>query len=133
MDHLLDTVLTGSIVIAYSFVASDDMTFLFQLLLLVTLAMMALSFLSFGATNEFQIAFYGIGPTEIRIGYIALNTFVFATGTTVFWWGVPAVLAGNVVTLVVLTWRTSAMLWEIDKSALRAAAAGPVVSESPTH
>ena len=35
---------------------------------------MAVSFLSFAATNQFQIAYYGIGPTEIRIGYVALNT-----------------------------------------------------------
>ncbi|MEZ5342150.1 MAG: hypothetical protein R2706_12085 [Acidimicrobiales bacterium] len=49
--------------------------------------MMALSFLSFAATNQFQIAFYGIGPTEIRIGYIALNTLVYFAGSEMFWWG----------------------------------------------
>ena len=75
---------------------------------------MAVSFLSFAATNQFQIAYYGVGPTEIRIGYIALNTFVFLAGTGVFRWGVPLVVALNLVTLVTLTAQTSRNLWRAD-------------------
>jgi len=119
MDHFLDTIFAGSVVIAYAFLAPGGTGFLFSLLLLVTMAMMAMSFLSFAATNEFQIAHYGIGPTEIRIGYIILNTVVFFTGNEVFWWGVPVVLALNVVTLVALVWQTHKKLWAIDKAALR--------------
>lgn len=119
MDHFLDTIFAGSVVIAYTFIGPANAAFLFQLLLLVTCAMMALSFLSFGATNEFQIAHYGIGPTEIRIGYIAVNTFVYYAGPTVFWWGLPLVLAVNVATLVTLAVRTSNRLWTIDKAAAR--------------
>ena len=92
--------------------------FLFSMLLLVTMAMMALSFLSFAATNQFQIAHHGIGPTEIRIGYIALNTFVFFVGNGVFWWGLPVVLGLNIVVLAGLAWRTQRDLWYIDKAAL---------------
>lgn len=115
MDHLLDLLFAGSVVMAYAFlVDSDWLRFLFLVLLLVTCAMMAVSFLSFAATNEFQIAFYGIGPTEIRIGYIALNTFVVFVGTRIFSWGVPVVLALNVVTFTVLVARTSRSLWRID-------------------
>lgn len=118
MDHFLDTLFAGSVVIAYSFLAPGGTGFLFSLLLLVTMAMMALSFLSFAATNQFQIAHHGIGPTEIRIGYIALNTIVFFTGNEVFWWGVPLVLALNVVVMVALVWQTHKQLWAIDKAAL---------------
>ena len=118
MDHFLDTIFAGSVVIAYAFLAPGGTGFLFSLLLLVTMAMMALSFLSFAATNQFQIAHYGVGPTEIRIGYIVLNTFVFFVGNEVFWWGVPVVLALNVAALVVLTWQTHKKLWAIDKAAL---------------
>ena len=118
MDHLLDLLFAGSVVMAYAFlVDSDWLRFLFLVLLLVTCAMMAVSFLSFAATNEFQIAFYGIGPTEIRIGYIALNTFVVFAGTEIFSWGVPAVLALNVVTFTVLVVRTSRSLWRVDYEA----------------
>ena len=115
MDHLLDFFFAGSIVIAYSFlVESEWLEFLFLILLLITCATMAISFLSFAATNQFQIAYYGIGPTEIRIGYIALNTFVFFVGTEIFSWGVPVIVALNAVAFLVLASQTSKNLWQID-------------------
>lgn len=114
MDHLLDLLFAGSIVIGYYFLAPEGTSFLFLLLLLVTCASMAVSFLSFAATNQFQIAYYGIGPTEIRIAYIALNTVVFFAGDQLFWWGLPAVLALNVFALIVLTWQTQKNLWALD-------------------
>ena len=115
MDHLLDLLFAGSIVIAYSFlVEAKWLEFLFLVLLLITCATMAVSFLSFAATNQFQIAYYGVGPTEIRIGYIALNTFVFFAGTAIFSWGVPLVVALNLVAFVVLATQTSTNLWRID-------------------
>lgn len=118
MDHLLDLLFAGSIVIGYSFlVQADWLVFLFLVLLLVTCATMAVSFLSFAATNQFQIAYYGIGPTEIRIGYIALNTFVYFAGTGIFSWGVPLVVAVNVAALLVLTVQTSRNLWRLDYEA----------------
>ena len=120
MDHFLDTLFAGCVVIGYWFLAPDreGMTFLFFLLLLVTMAMMALSFLSFAATNEFQIAHHGIGPTEIRVGYIAINTIIYFAGNEIFWWGLPLILALNVVVLVRLAWQSSNQLWAIDKAAL---------------
>ncbi len=115
MDHLLDFLFAGSIVIAYSFlVEAKWLEFLFLILLLVTCATMAVSFLSFAATNQFQIAYYGIGPTEIRIGYIALNTFVFFAGTAIFSWGVPVVVGLNVFAFVVMAAQTSRILWQLD-------------------
>ena len=118
MDHFLDLIFAGSIVIGYWFlVEARWLTFLFLILLLITCATMAVSFLSFAATNQFQIAYYGIGPTEIRIGYVALNTFVFFIGTDVFSWGVPVIVALNLVALLVLVAQTSRNLWRIDYEA----------------
>lgn len=118
MDHLLDFFFAGSIVIAYSFlVEADWLEFLFLVLLLITCATMAVSFLSFAATNQFQIAYYGIGPTEIRIGYIALNTFVVFVGTEIFSWGVPVIVGLNAVAFLVLAVQTSRNLWQIDYDA----------------
>lgn len=118
MDHLLDFLFAGSIVIGYSFlVEAKWLEFLFLILLLVTCATMAVSFLSFAATNQFQIAYYGVGPTEIRIGYIALNTFVFFAGTEIFSWGVPVVVALNVFAFLVMAAQTSRNLWQVDYEA----------------
>ena len=117
-DHLLDFLFAGSIVIGYSFlVEAKWLEFLFLILLLVTSATMAVSFLSFAATNQFQIAYYGIGPTEIRIGYIALNTFVYFVGTEIFSWGVPVIVALNLLAFGVLAAQTSQKLWRIDYEA----------------
>ena len=56
MDHLLDFLFQGSIVIAYSFlVRAEWLEFLFLVLLLIGSATMAVSFLSFAATNQFRI------------------------------------------------------------------------------
>ncbi len=118
MDHILDFVFAGSIVIGYSFLVEVWwLRFLFLILLLVTCGTMAVSFLSFAATNQFQIAYYGIGPTEIRIGYIALNTFVYFVGTEIFSWGVPLVVALNCAAFLMLTVQTSRNLWQIDYEA----------------
>lgn len=117
-DHILDLLFAGSVVIAYSFlVEAAWLQFLFLVLLLVTCATMATSFLSFAATNQFQIAYYGLGPTEIRIGYIVLNTFVTFVGTEVFSWGVPVVVGVNVAAFAVLATQTSRNLWRIDYEA----------------
>lgn len=117
-DHLLDLIFAGSVVIAYSFlVEARWLQFLFMVLLLVTCATMATSFLSFAATNRFQIAYYGLGPTEIRIGYVALNTLVAFAGTAIFSWGVPLVVLVNVLALGVLVNQTSRTLWAIDYEA----------------
>lgn len=118
MDHILDLLFAGSVVIAYSFlVQAEWLKFLFYLLLLVTTATMAVSFLSFAATNRFQIAYYGLGPTEVRIGYIAINTFVYFSGTDLFTWGVPVILALNVVAFIVMTLQASRTLWQLDYEA----------------
>ena len=94
---------------------------------------LAVSFLSFAATNEFQIAYYGIGPTEIRIGYIALNTLVSSVRSDarpvvdlrafraitpdwlVFSWGVPVVVA--LIAFAVMVLRASRHLWQINYEA----------------
>lgn len=118
MDHLLDLLFAGSMVIGYSFLVEVWwLDFLFLILLLVTCATMAVSFLAFAATNQFQIAYYGIGPTEIRIAYIALNTFVFFVGTEIFSWGVPVIVGLNVVAFLIMVVQTSRLLWSIDYEA----------------
>jgi len=117
MDHFLDLIFAGSIVIAYSLIAPDGMELQFNLLLLATTVMMGLSFLSFAATNKFQIAFLGVGPTEVRIVYIAINTILFFTGTAIFSWAVPLALVGNVIAIAYVAWRTQLHLWQVDAEA----------------
>ena len=117
MDHFLDFLFAGSIIIAFSFMAPAGMGWAFMGLLLTSLAMMAVSFLSFAATNQFRIAFFGVGPTEIRIGYLAINTVVYFAGTGIFSWSVPALLAGHDVALALVVHGVQKTLWRLDMDA----------------
>lgn len=116
MDHFLDFLFAGCFVIAYSFLA-PNMMFWFLGLLLTTGATMALSFLNFAATNKFQIAYHGIGPTEIRIAYVAINTVVFFATPAILSWAVPVLLVANIVGLFAMAYSTSKKLWAIDMEA----------------
>ena len=116
MDHFLDFLFAGCYVIAYSFLA-PNMSVWFLGLLLATGATMVLSFLNFAATNKFQIAFCGIGPTEIRIVYVAINTIVFVTGPAVLTWAIPLLLVANILGLAAMAYSTHKKLWAIDMSA----------------
>lgn len=118
MDHFLDTIFSGCIVVGYAFLAPGGTGFLFNLLLMVTMAMMALSFLSFAATNKFQVSHHGIGPTEIRISYVALNLVLYFFGNTIIWVGLPLVLGLNFIVLAMLVINTHRTLWAEDKAKL---------------
>ncbi len=84
MDHLLDLLFAGSIVIAYSFlVEARWLEFLFLILLLVTCATMAVSFVCFA-------------------------------GTDIFSWGVPVIVALNLAAFATMAAQTSRNLWRID-------------------
>ena len=43
--------------------------------------MMVSSFLDYGATGSFKITHLGLGPTEIRLAFIGLNTALIVFGT----------------------------------------------------
>ena len=75
---------------------------------------MANSFLSFAATNEFEIYHYGLGPTESRIGFIIINAYIAIYGFGHFHWIMPLVCLVTLALLVIYTWQIHKKLWEID-------------------
>jgi len=114
MDHFLDFVFMCSIFIGYSFlVEGTNKTFVF-LLIPVFGCFMASSFLSFGATGEFKITYFGTGPTEIRLWFIILNCLIIWLGSG---WiekllGIILILA--VAALCVVIYRTQKYIWQVD-------------------
>ena len=92
-----------------------------MVLLALTGGFMVSSFLSFAATNAFEIYFYGCGPTELRLVFIFLNTTIIYSGAEHFVWSVPATCAVCAVALAVVVWRAHRMLWEIDMQAKKQA------------
>ena len=74
------------------------------------------SFLCFAATNEFEIYFFGIGPTEIRIYFLALNGVIILLDPirAYFVICVPIYTGLLAVGLIVLVWKSHIKLWAID-------------------
>ena len=116
MDHFLDFVFQCALITAYYLVAPEDgpYGFWFMLLLGLTGGHMVHSFLSFAATNEFEIYFYGFGPTEARVGFIAINTFIIYTWPRFYEWTIPTLTVATALALVVLVYRTHRRLWALD-------------------
>lgn len=114
MDHFLDYVFMCCLVIAGYLFAPPSTQFWFVILLVIIPAFMVNSFLSFAATNEFEIYHHGLGPTETRIGFIAINTYITFFGTSQFYWILPLTCLICFVALVVYSWQIHKKLWALD-------------------
>lgn len=121
MDHFLDFLFQCGLIVAYALIAPVDqnMYWWFFGILAITSGYMVNSFLRFAATNEFEIYFFGIGPTEIRIYFIVLNTVIIVFDPTRKWFsvGVPIYTYLLAIGLVFLAWKSHAKLWAIDMEA----------------
>lgn len=114
MDHFLDYIFLCSILIGYSLLLPDHFKYILFFVLAFFGAFMVNSFLSFAATNEFKISYLGIGPTEVRIIFIAVNTLLIVFGKTYFARALPYVLGLSTFGLFVTVYRTQRDLWKID-------------------
>lgn len=114
MDHLLDFLFLNTLVIGYAIIAPAGMHYWFMAVMLLSGGLMVNSFLTFAATNQFEIYFNGFGPTEFRVLLIAANTLVSMTGTAHFAWTVPTVTVMFALGLAALTWRNHRLLWATD-------------------
>lgn len=115
MDHFLDYMFLLSYLIGYIFIFPEQDRHL-QFFTLATLsAFMVNSFLAFGVSNEFRISYFNIGPTEIRLIFIVVNTIVILANPARVGWLLPYILAATFVGLGVVVYRTQRSLWEIDK------------------
>src|SRR5918997_4604811 len=81
MDHLLDYVFLGSLVVGYAFILPERAHLNLLLVLAVFAGFMVNSFLSFAATGRFHISHLGLGPTEFRLALVLLNALVITYGT----------------------------------------------------
>lgn len=113
MDHFLDYIFLCSILIGYSFIVTDPSRHLLFFILAVFGAFMVNSFLSFAATNEFKISYLKIGPTEIRIIFIVINTLLIF-GKVYAKFVIPYILVIALLGLIVVVYRTQKHIWKID-------------------
>ena len=132
MDHFLDYVFMGALIVGYAIIAPAGMGLWFLVLLALSGGFMVTSFLSFAATNRFEVYHHGLGPTEFRVVLIGINTVLMYTGTGHFTYSVPVVCLVYLCALVPLVYRTHKQLWRIDMEAKRAADAA-AVGNAPSY
>ena len=114
MDHFLDYLFQSTIITGYLLIAPEGLTLYFIGMLVLSTGFMVSSFLSFAATNRVEIYFLGVGPTEIRVAIIALNTAIILLGTD--WWPVtvPIFFWCLTIGLTAMVWQTQRQLWQQD-------------------
>lgn len=114
MDHFLDFVFMCSALVGYALLFDGPSRTLFLVLVPVFGALMVNSYLSFAATNEFKITFLGLGPTEIRLTLILLNTAIIVCGVRFVEKALPFVWPVGLIVLAVVVYRTQKYVWRID-------------------
>lgn len=117
MDHFLDYLFLCSLVFVGYMISPAGLEIWYFALLVILGGFMVNSFLSFGATNEFQIYHYGIGPTEIRVVFICINAFIALVGTGSFPVILPIVTVICLAGLAVHTFQIQKRLWILDMQA----------------
>ena len=117
MDHFLDYVFLCSLVFVGYMISPVGLEIWYFALLIILGGYMVNSFLSFGATNEFQIYYYGFGPTEMRVVFILINTFIIFWGTDRFDVLLPGTVILCLVGLVINTYQIQKKLWRLDMQA----------------
>lgn len=124
MDHLLDFGFMASIIVGYALMFDGRERTVFLILVPIVGGFIVNSYLSFAATSEFKITFLGVGPTEVRLLLIILNTAIIIFGTGFVKTALPyapyVVGAG----LVFVVYRTQRYIWSIDMEDKRRRLAG---------
>jgi len=114
MDHFLDYIFLFSILIGYSFILPNQFNYILFFIMAMFGAFMVNSFLSFAATNEFKISYLGVGPTEVRLIFIVVNTLLIIFNKTYMAAALPYVLTFSVFGLFVVIFKTQKYLWKVD-------------------
>ena len=114
MDHFLDYIFLCSILIGYAILLPQARRAEMFFVMAMFGAFMVNSFLSFACTQEFRIAYMGIGPTEIRLLFIFNNTLLVLIGPDFLIRAIPYLVSASFFGLFVTVFRTQKELWHYD-------------------
>ena len=114
MDHFLDYIFLGSILTAYSFQVPPQLQFYGFLTALFIIGLMMNSYLAFSATNQFKIAYLGIGATEGRLLFILATTLIIIFGFKYLLIALPYLAAFSFLGLALVVFRKQRQIWKID-------------------
>jgi len=114
MDHFLDYIFLCLILLGYAFILPPTFDYTLLTILAIFGAFMVNSYLSFAATNKFKIHYLKIGPTEVRLIFIIINTLLIIFGKTYMAVALPYVLGFSFLGLILVVYRTQKKIWAID-------------------
>lgn len=112
-DHFLDYIFMSCLLIGYSLFIPDRYGVLFFIMMIYG-GFMVNSFISFAIKNQFQISYFGFGPTEARIGFIAVNTMLVIFGKVFLSQFLPHLMVIVFILLCVVVYKNQKILWKMD-------------------
>lgn len=116
MDHFMDYLFLCSVLTGYSFLVSDHNKYLLFFVLIIFSAFMVSSYLIFNVTNELEITYFKMGPTEMRIMLILINTAIIFSGVNFVETHVlPYIIFLPAVVLLLSVYRRQRHIWGIDQ------------------
>ena len=117
MDHLLDYVFLCAILLTYSMLLPANAAYLMTIVLAIAGAFMVSAFLARAVTGVLTISFAGLGPVEMRLIFIAINTWLSTVGRADMLRVVPYVIGAALVVLAAMVFKTQRRLWRLDAEA----------------
>lgn len=117
MDHLLDFAFLCCIGIAYALIVPPAALPWMLALFGLVATLMASEFLAFGATGEFRISHFGVGPTELRLALIGANQAVVMLGVEALGRALPYAVAATALAGVLVIVQTQRRIWDLDMKA----------------
>jgi len=114
MDHMLDFIYLNSVFISYAFIFPKDSHILILSAMAIFSAFFVNSHLSFSATDEFKITYLRVGPTEIQLGFVIINTIIIFTGTAFINRLLPVLVVASLLALFAFIGKTQGKIWKID-------------------
>ena len=114
MDHFLDFIFLSAIIAGYALLLPDVPWYWFMGLQVLGGALMINMFLSFAATNEFQISALKMGPTEGRLFFVLINTGIILFGTAWLELAIPFLVPLIAALLVWMVFGTQRHIWRLD-------------------
>lgn len=114
MDHLLDFFFLGALMIAYSFLLEAGQKIIMLPAFIIFGGFFVNSFLTFSATNRFQVSVCKISPSEIKITLLIFNIVLIFFGSDLLTKILPLITIIAAFVLIIVIYKTQRRIWKID-------------------
>ncbi len=113
-DHLLDYAFLSAIVLGYALLVPPQLQGLMMAIHVVAVGFMVSSFLACAVEGDLGVSYLRVGPVEIRLLFIAINTWLALGGRAPLARVLPIILAASLTALCAFVAQTQRRLWRVD-------------------